>query len=124
MKRFIYSTITAVVIFLIVFLSVTSLPAGPSFSHLDKLEHAFAYFVLALSMHLTLKQWGVGSKSFAVVLLFSIALGGGLEILQSQIGRMMDLADFAADFIGALSGLLIGRLFSSASLKTRWQRKR
>ncbi|MBN2658208.1 MAG: VanZ family protein [Spirochaetales bacterium] len=125
MRKHLYSGITLLVTLAIVILSlVNRLPPGPDISDLDKAEHALAYMVLALFATLALKAWGYGSMSFLPVLIYCAALGGGLEIIQSHVGRTMEWADFIADTLGAGAGILAARLFFSVSSGTRSPHRR
>jgi len=119
MKKKLYAGVTLFLIFTIVYLSIASVPAGPSISGFDKLGHGAAYMVLALFLSLSLREWGLGIRGVYLTLLICAFLGGGLEIVQSQVGRAMEWADFAADLVGAVLGILTARLFSLVVLKTR-----
>jgi len=75
---------------------------GFTFSH-DKLNHAFAFAVLVL---LGCLGWP-GQKVRLVV--FLLALGGAIEVLQGTqlAARDMDLLDWIADCAGVMCGLII-----------------
>lgn len=107
------NSITSVVILVIIYLSLTSRPVSPAgINNIDKIQHCAAYAVLAFFSCLSLKSWGVLKGLFLLVILFCSLLGGGLEVLQSYSGRMMELNDFIADVVGSLLGVLIVRIFS------------
>ena len=73
--------------------------AGPW--HWDKLDHFTAYFGLSL-----LATLACGLRRRLVwVFLAVVALGGGLEILQTLVGRDGEWGDFLANDLGALLGL-------------------
>jgi VanZ family protein len=73
--------------------------AGPW--HWDKLDHFTAYFGLSL-----LATLASGLRRRLVwVFLAVVALGGGLEILQTLVGRDGEWGDFLANDLGALLGL-------------------
>lgn len=69
----------------------------------DKLSHFVAFAVLVLPLSLAYPQ-----RVLPVVLLAAVyALG--IEIIQPQVGRAGEVADFAADMLGAVTGALAGR---------------
>jgi VanZ family protein len=73
----------------------------------DKLEHFTAYFGLTLLASL---GWGL-RRSLAWILLGMVALGGALEILQNMVGRDGEWGDFAANDLGALTGLAVAVVY-------------
>ena len=73
----------------------------------DKLDHFIAYF--GLSMLSTL-AWGL-RRSLAGLFLGLVALGGGLEILQSLVGRDGEWGDFIANDLGILLGLAVAAAY-------------
>jgi VanZ family protein len=78
---------------------------GPGLDNVDKLEHVFAYAVLA--------TWFGGlypRARYLRVALALCALGLGLEILQHLMGRGRtgDPYDMAANLAGIVIGLLLG----------------
>ena len=82
-------------------------------SHLDKLQHLFAYFVLALSW-----LFAVGSpmgkrKNKIVVALGCVIYGIVLEVLQSTVTtyRTASLLDVIANAVGVFMALLIFKGF-------------
>jgi len=75
----------------------------------DKLEHAIAYFGLAILGSLACRTRG-GLLSLFVLL---CAMGGIIELLQAfSPGRTPEVADAAADAAGAAVGILIALLVS------------
>jgi len=76
----------------------------------DKLDHFIAYF--GLSMLSTL-AWGL-RRSLAGLFLGLVALGGGLEILQSLVGRDGEWGDFIANDLGILLGLAVAAAYLAA----------
>jgi len=69
----------------------------------DKLDHFTAYFGLAV---LATLAWGL-RRSLVWVFLAVVALGGGLEIIQTLVGRDGEWGDFFANDLGALLGLVL-----------------
>jgi VanZ family protein len=67
----------------------------------DKLDHFTAYFGLSL---LSTLGWGL-RRSLLWVFLAVVGLGGGMEILQTLVGRDGAWGDFLANDLGALLGL-------------------
>jgi VanZ family protein len=107
---------------LVAYLSLTPYPPEPLlFPNADKLEHGFAYAVLALWFC----QLYLFAGSRMVVLVALIGLGVVLEFLQGWTGyRFFDVGDIAANGIGVLLGFLLvrtrlGRLFISIETALR-----
>jgi len=104
--------------------SLVSLPSERHlFRFFDKLEHGTAYFVTSLLL-LLVAVWrpGRGDGPFARwgvwVPIVLIAIGGALEVLQSFIGRDMQLGDWIAEIIAV--GLAWGTL---VALRARSRRR-
>ena len=76
----------------------------------DKLDHFTAYFGLMLLSSLA---WGL-KRSLAGLCLALVALGGGLEIVQSLVGRDGEWGDFIANDLGILLGLAVAVLYLAA----------
>lgn len=82
-----------------------------SLNSLDKVFHLAIYALFALIASRAVRQ----ETAFQLVCVAIVAFGGILEVLQSAVpGRMMSLADFAANSIGVLLAMLL----------TGWQRRR
>jgi len=69
----------------------------------DKAEHFTAYFGLALLASL---GWGL-RRSLIWIFLGVLAIGGGLEILQTLVGRDGEWGDMLANTLGAIAGTLL-----------------
>jgi VanZ family protein len=69
----------------------------------DKLDHFTAYFGLALLASL---GWGL-RRSLYWVFLGVLAIGGGLEGLQSLVGRDAEWLDMLANALGAAAGMAV-----------------
>lgn len=88
---------------LVVILSLIAPPTMELPSGSDKLEHLFAYFVLAAFAVQLFARWpalfGAG--------LGMVLLGIGLECVQGAMamGRMLDRADALANTLGVIAGL-------------------
>ena len=81
-----------------------------SFKHIDKLEHAFAYFMLTFFW---LASFLKANQLYKLIIcLVCILFGILIEVLQGITGyRTFDFADMLANSVGALTGLLIFNLF-------------
>ena len=73
----------------------------------DKVNHAFAFFVLA-----TLARAGWPRASGVRIFVLLTAFGGLIEIAQGLdwIGRDADIYDLIADMVGIVIGLVTARL--------------
>lgn len=109
MKKYLYSGMTLFIILAIIYLSLTSRSMGLSVTHMDKMQHALAYGVLAFFLTVSIRNWGILRRDLLISLVFCALLGGGLEIIQSRYGRMMEFGDFTADLMGALLGTVLAR---------------
>jgi VanZ family protein len=86
---------------------------------MDKIEHAFAYLVLAVFFYLTFKSaWKNKVPAVLVTVLACAAYGGIIEIIQPLAGRTCDLLDFTANAFGALSGSLVMALANPPIVRT------
>jgi VanZ family protein len=75
----------------------------------DKLEHAIAYFGLALIGGLAFST----RHSLLYLFVFLCAMGGAIELLQSfSPGRTPELADAVADAAGAAAGIFVALLLT------------
>lgn len=120
--QFLKYKVPAIIWFLVI-LALCSMP-GKSIPHIswlellsfDKFVHASIFFVLQI---LTMRAF-IFSPSFSkikwLILLFCVAYGGALEIMQSLFfsERSGDMFDFIANSFGCVCGLL---LFSSLRKK-------
>lgn len=98
-----------------VLLAVGSLAPVPfdeplSLGHLDKVIHLCEYWVLAWLLIRTIPRDGGGGVSHRMeVWMLAVGYGGLLEIAQTLIPwRSGDVADLAANALGAALGLWIG----------------
>lgn len=94
---------------LLIILGVSLLPLGQledTRTYLDKVLHAITFMLLTL--------WFTGLYGFSRYMRIIIGLllfGAAIELLQAYSGyRSMELADFIADVVGVLAGLLLARL--------------
>ncbi len=90
---------------LVVYLSLTPRPLELQFSNSDKYSHLLAYFVLMGWFQQLYPAW----RSRLLLLGIFVAMGVGIEYLQGLSGvRFFDLADMAANAIGATLAWLLG----------------
>lgn len=73
----------------------------------DKSQHFTAYFGLAL---LATLGWGL-RRSLILVLLGVLAIGGGLELIQTLTGRDGQWLDQLANSLGALTGMAVAAIY-------------
>ncbi|MDA3809169.1 MAG: VanZ family protein [Spirochaetaceae bacterium] len=108
-----YNVITLFILLGIIYLSLTSRSINLSDLHnIDKVQHAFAYAVLAFFFSLSIRSWGVKKRNILLSIVFCTAIGGVLEIIQSRYGRMMEFNDFLADLAGTMVGSLLVKIRS------------
>lgn len=68
---------------------------GPGLIPWDKAEHFLSFFVLTLLLSLALPRMPRG-----ILILVLVIAGGGIEIVQSYVGRDADWKDWIADIAG------------------------
>ena len=77
------------------------------FNQLDKLQHAFAFAILAVVASLA---WPAGSRHTWRIALALLAYGLLIELVQSRLPtRTASAADWMADAVGLALGLLVMR---------------
>jgi len=108
-KKILYIAISITLI--IAFLSLIKLSGQPfiGISHLDKIEHAFAYAILSLSWLLTFKQAFLNKKLKYIIALSCVFYGIVIEVLQTTMTtyRTASLLDILANMFGVVVALLI-----------------
>jgi VanZ family protein len=86
----------------------------PNVATSDKIEHAGAYFVLAILGGLGLRE----RRGLLFLFIFLCAMGGVIELLQAfSPGRSPDVFDALANATGAAAGILVALVFGF-----RWRR--
>ena len=86
----------------------------PNVAASDKIEHAGAYFVLAILGGLGLRE----RRGLLFLFIFLCAMGGVIELLQAfSPGRSPDVFDALANATGAAAGILVALVFGF-----RWRR--
>lgn len=79
----------------------------------DKLSHFIAFAALVLPFSMAYPR-----RALPVVLV-AAAYGLCIEVIQPSVGRAGEIADFAADALGASAGALIGGLLGSRLARHR-----
>ena len=85
-------------------------PETLSFPAVDKVAHAFIYFVLTALLFRALRLWQRRETTPLIALAATLACpiyGGLIELYQPLIGRTMSLGDALANLVGALMVLVI-----------------
>ncbi|MEZ8093915.1 VanZ family protein [Photobacterium swingsii] len=84
-----------------------------TFAYHDKIEHFAAYSVFTL-----LAYFCTRNRQWAIVLCIGIIIYGGiLEVLQaSSTGRIASIADFCANVLGVMGGVLIIRMYRTSAI--------
>ena len=98
----------ALVVFALIAFGLAIVPTAPGPENVnDKLNHAFAFFVLAGLAHAGWPKAGP-VRLFLVLTLF----GALIEVAQyvTALGREAELLDLVADMVGTIAGLIVARL--------------
>ena len=95
----IYATIA--IAFAIGLATLTPVETLPDVSGSDKLYHLISFAILTLPIAV------IRQKAMWVILSLSIAYGGAIELLQPLVNRNCEMADFLADTVGAILGVLV-----------------
>ncbi len=78
--------------------------AGPALPLTDKQLHVLAFAGLVLPLGWVRPGWASG------IALAGLAFGALIELVQPSVGRTAEWADFAADGLGCLIGLMPGQI--------------
>ena len=93
-----------ILVFIVVYLSLTPSPATIDIKYIDKVKHFFAYFVLMMWFAQLYKT----NNARILYLLFFILMGITLEVLQGLGGvRFFEYSDMLANSLGAVSALFL-----------------
>ena len=100
------------------FLLVASLiptPEGPSVPYLDKAAHLCAYWLFAWLLVQAIRLTRLRARDYLLMAwTYATAYGLLIEVLQGLVPwRSADLADAAANALGAALGVLLGSRFPS-----------
>ena len=97
----IYTTI--IIAFAIGLATLTPVEKLPTVSGSDKVYHLISFAILTLPIAI------IRPRAIWIILSLSIAFGGAIELLQPLVNRNCEMADFLADTVGAILGVLVTR---------------
>jgi len=113
-KRKVWLVYIPLVIYWLVLFVATTLPSErlPSIGFSDKINHFFAYFILAVLVNLTLiyqrKSRFLFEKAQIATIVICLFYGAVDELHQMLVpGRFAETWDWVADALGASAGVLI-----------------
>jgi len=95
----IYTTI--IIAFAIGLATLTPVEKLPTVSGSDKVYHLISFAILTLPIAI------IRPRAIWIILSLSIAYGGAIELLQPLVNRNCEMADFLADTVGAILGVLV-----------------
>ena len=94
---------TIIIAFAIGLATLTPVEKLPQVSGSDKVYHLISFAILTLPIAI------IRPRAIWIILSLSIAFGGAIELLQPLVNRTCELADFLADAVGAILGVLVTR---------------
>ena len=94
---------TIIIAFAIGLATLTPVEKLPQVSGSDKVYHLISFAILTLPIAI------IRPRAIWIILSLSIAFGGALELLQPLVNRTCEMADFLADAVGAILGVLVTR---------------
>ena len=106
----IYTTI--IIAFAIGLATLTPVEKLPTVSGSDKVYHLISFAMLTLPIAI------IRPRAIWIILSLSIAFGGAIELLQPLVNRNCEMADFLADAVGAILGVLVAGALRARSLPT------
>ena len=106
----IYATIA--IAFAIGLATLTPVETLPNVSGSDKLYHLISFAILTLPIAI------IRPHALWIILGLSIAYGGAIEIIQPLVNRNCEMADFLADAVGAILGVLVAGALRARSRPT------
>ncbi len=116
----VFFIIWAVIVFVVSVVSMDSFDEIPGINipYFDKFVHFAMYFLFAYLLYPVLKFCVkihiIVRFAFIFTLIFSVFYGGMIEILQGYLvlTRDMDIFDFIANCMGALTGMIVFLFFN------------
>jgi membrane associated rhomboid family serine protease len=84
----------------------------PTVSGSDKVYHLISFAILTLPIAI------IRPRALWIILSLSIAFGGAIELLQPLVNRSCEMADFLADAVGAMLGVLVAGALRARSRPT------
>jgi VanZ family protein len=110
-RRILY---TSLVLYWVILLILTSVPTTslPKVGINDKIQHFFAYFVLAVLLNLSLyvqRKYQLLSNIKSLLSLLIIIIYAIIDEVHQHFipGRFCEFFDFAADILGGIAGVLL-----------------
>ena len=103
--------LTFVFVLIICLGTLTPLPQAVDVPGTDKWHHFLAF--AALTYPLT----AASRRCWLLIIVFGLAFGASIEIIQPYVNRFGDIADFTADAFGVLIGFLFGVIGNFVKLK-------
>lgn len=98
------SIVTALILYLTLFPDPLPEDTPPLFAGADKIVHAIMFWAMATAWMFDQyrRHHTLSSRSMAIIISITIALGGGVEMAQQLmgLGRGAELTDFVADCAG------------------------
>ena len=94
---------TIIIAFAIGLATLTPVEKLPQVSGSDKVYHLISFAILTLPIAI------IRPRAIWIILSLSIAYGGAIELLQPLVNRNCEMADFLADTVGAILGVLVTR---------------
>jgi membrane associated rhomboid family serine protease len=106
-------TLTAMIVILIGYLTLTKVDVPPALAGSDKWHHTIAFTALAFPISALRPKWlWLAAPAF-------ITFGGAIEIIQPYVGRDRDILDWLADIVGVILGCAVGCAIHSLRSKRR-----
>ena len=106
----IYTTI--IIAFAIGLATLTPVEKLPTVSGSNKVYHLISFAILTLPIAI------IRPRAIWIILSLSIAFGGAIELLQPLVNRNCEMADFLADAVGAILGVLVAGALRARSRPT------
>ena len=94
---------TIIIAFAIGLVTLTPVEKLPTVSGSDKVYHLISFAILTLPIAI------IRPRAIWIILSLSIAFGGAIELLQPLVNRNCELADFLANAVGTILGVLVTR---------------
>lgn len=121
-KCYLLTTIATLCILVLSLVPIPEMPEMETVPLADKWAHFLMYGGLLMAVWLDWIRNGVRPTMWnaVVAVVFGVALGGLIELIQPYVMRSCEVLDFVADSIGAVLGCLVGwLLFVILSLRAK-----
>ncbi|HEY0817336.1 MAG TPA: VanZ family protein [Rhizobacter sp.] len=103
-----WQVLLALLLVAVCLLAFSTRPPEPLSTGWDKLNHAVAFAVLAMTAMLAFPRAGRAAGAMAMVLVGLMAFGGLIEVVQALIpGRSGEWLDLLADALGIVAGVIV-----------------